>query len=311
MSHFFFKDYYLILGIKETSTSAEIKSAYKKMSLKYHPDKNGGDKYFEERFKDINEAYQVLIDVEKRIKYDYERLEALRNSEVFLSVKKSQREKSKKVVRKKKQKYYIYFLIIIFALVIISILLPRKENTVHFTPPKALTTNQNPTNLPKLNVEELKRGLSDKEILELEKKRNNVQVQAQNSIDSNFKNIEILDEKDLKIVKLVWGNYDYAGKEKKLNYISILNKSSKTIGEIYISFKVFNSNGVETNSGKFTLNKKYSTPRTSVSQKPNFYYLTKVEPNSAKELSVESLFTPIVRTTDKITLKVDGYSALE
>lgn len=64
------KDYYYILGVKSNSTEKEIKSAYRKLSLKFHPDKNEGDKFFEERFKEINEAYEILGDIQKRKQYD-------------------------------------------------------------------------------------------------------------------------------------------------------------------------------------------------------------------------------------------------
>jgi len=64
------KDYYYILGIKRSSSTQEIKSAYRKLAVKFHPDKNDGDKFFEERFKDIQEAYEVLShDLEKQ-QYD-------------------------------------------------------------------------------------------------------------------------------------------------------------------------------------------------------------------------------------------------
>jgi curved DNA-binding protein CbpA len=64
------KDYYLILGIKRTASLKEIKSVYRKLSNKIHPDKNDGDKYFEEYFKEIGEAYEVLSNEDKRRKYD-------------------------------------------------------------------------------------------------------------------------------------------------------------------------------------------------------------------------------------------------
>lgn len=64
------KDYYYILGIKENATNREIKKAYRKLSMKYHPDKNPGDKFFEERFKAIEEAYGVLIDKTSKSRYD-------------------------------------------------------------------------------------------------------------------------------------------------------------------------------------------------------------------------------------------------
>ena len=65
-----YKDYYKILGVDKKATSDEIKKAYRKLALKYHPDKNKGAKGAEEKFKEINEANEVLSDKEKRKKYD-------------------------------------------------------------------------------------------------------------------------------------------------------------------------------------------------------------------------------------------------
>lgn len=64
------KDYYKILGIDRKASSEEIKKAYRKLALQYHPDKNKGDKFAEERFKEVNEANSVLIDPQKRKLYD-------------------------------------------------------------------------------------------------------------------------------------------------------------------------------------------------------------------------------------------------
>lgn len=64
------KDYYSILGVSRNATQEEIKEAYKRLAKKYHPDRNPGDKSAEEKFKEINEAYQVLGDPEKRKQYD-------------------------------------------------------------------------------------------------------------------------------------------------------------------------------------------------------------------------------------------------
>jgi curved DNA-binding protein len=63
-------DYYKLLGLKKDATSDEIKKAYRKLAMKYHPDKNKGDKAAEEKFKQISEAYAVLSDKEKRQQYD-------------------------------------------------------------------------------------------------------------------------------------------------------------------------------------------------------------------------------------------------
>ncbi len=63
-------DYYQILGIDKKASAAEIKKAYRKLALKYHPDKTKGDKAMEDKFKKISEAYAVLSDPEKRNQYD-------------------------------------------------------------------------------------------------------------------------------------------------------------------------------------------------------------------------------------------------
>jgi curved DNA-binding protein len=65
-----FKDYYATLGVTKTSTEKEIKGAFRKLARKFHPDVNPGDKASETKFKEINEAYEVLGDAEKRRKYD-------------------------------------------------------------------------------------------------------------------------------------------------------------------------------------------------------------------------------------------------
>ncbi len=63
-------DYYKILGLTKTASAAEIKKAYRKMAMKYHPDKTKGDKALEDKFKKISEAYAVLSDSKKKNQYD-------------------------------------------------------------------------------------------------------------------------------------------------------------------------------------------------------------------------------------------------
>ena len=64
------RDYYEVLGVEKSASAEEIKKAYRKSAMKYHPDRNPGDKTAEEKFKEIGEAYEVLSDDEKRARYD-------------------------------------------------------------------------------------------------------------------------------------------------------------------------------------------------------------------------------------------------
>src|SRR6056300_1028966 len=63
-------DYYKVLGVNKNASDSEIKKAYRKLALKYHPDQTKGDKQAEAKFKQLSEAYAVLSDKEKRQQYD-------------------------------------------------------------------------------------------------------------------------------------------------------------------------------------------------------------------------------------------------
>ena len=80
------KDYYYLLGLKQTANLDDIKNSYRKLSKKFHPDVNEGDLYFAERFKDIQEAYEVLSNPNKRQLYDLEytnKSESSENNSIF------------------------------------------------------------------------------------------------------------------------------------------------------------------------------------------------------------------------------------
>ena len=64
------RDYYEVLGVSKSADDSEIKKAYRKLAMKYHPDRNQGDSAAEQKFKDVSQAYEILKDPKKRQTYD-------------------------------------------------------------------------------------------------------------------------------------------------------------------------------------------------------------------------------------------------
>ncbi|SDF26918.1 DnaJ domain-containing protein [Epilithonimonas hungarica] len=81
------KDYYYFLGIPQNASAEDIKKAYRKLSLKYHPDKNDNDDFFSDRFKEVKEAYETLTDTDRRRLYDQNLSSQQRNVKSILPPK--------------------------------------------------------------------------------------------------------------------------------------------------------------------------------------------------------------------------------
>ena len=100
------KDYYYILGLSKNASLQEIKSAFRKLSLKFHPDKNNGEDFFTNRFKEILEAYEILSNEKKRIFYD-EKLKQFSNSNFNEKLRQREDELKKKYeeeIKREKEK---------------------------------------------------------------------------------------------------------------------------------------------------------------------------------------------------------------
>ena len=82
------RDYYDVLGVDKSASADQIKSAYRKLAVKHHPDKNKGDKAAEEKFKEASEAYHVLSNSERKQNYDnFGHVQNYRSFVFFLSLK--------------------------------------------------------------------------------------------------------------------------------------------------------------------------------------------------------------------------------
>src|SRR4051812_12771538 len=97
--------FYEILGVSRTATDAEIKKAFKELAKKYHPDKHPGKSFYEDHFKKINEAYQVLSDKQRRAQYDFMQYHA-RTSHTQKTTAQTQRPPNASYTRPKQSTQY-------------------------------------------------------------------------------------------------------------------------------------------------------------------------------------------------------------
>jgi len=102
------KDYYYFLGIPQNASAEDIKKAYRKLSLKYHPDKNDNDKFFSDRFKEIKEAYETLTDTDRRRLYD-QNLDSLKRNVKSILPPKIKNFSASKVRAQKGEEITIYW----------------------------------------------------------------------------------------------------------------------------------------------------------------------------------------------------------
>ena len=100
------KNYYYILGVNVNSSEEEIKAAYRKLSLKLHPDTNNGEKFFENRFIDINEAYQALSDKSERRRYNKHLRDLEKNEEAIIIEKQELKDRFEEMYREKEEELY-------------------------------------------------------------------------------------------------------------------------------------------------------------------------------------------------------------
>jgi tetratricopeptide (TPR) repeat protein len=104
-NEFNMKDYYYILGIGANASLEELKRAYRKLSVKFHPDKNDGDKFFEDRFKEILEAYETLSDPDKKNRYDFKYNSNNKGGHDFGAFEQSFKQRYEEELRKQEREF--------------------------------------------------------------------------------------------------------------------------------------------------------------------------------------------------------------
>jgi curved DNA-binding protein CbpA len=270
------KDYYLILGIEPNATTGEIKQAYRKMSMKYHPDKNQGDKYFEERFKDIGEAFEILTNFETRKQYDYQWMRnfsnkndnGTNNSQESKDKTKAQDDNTHKQAESLKIKEQ---------------LLNDKEQKLNDREKGILIKEH------KLNEKEVELNAREKKInKDLHSYKNQplkshrkmvflviflgvlllcvfaITYKLYNVSKENMGNVFkekkisdhlfIKNNTDIDILDDVWEGYEFFWGTLHLKKVKVLNKTKNIIGSIKGTYEITDSNRSSINSGEFIIN---------------------------------------------------------
>lgn len=270
------KDYYLILGIEPNATLEDIKKAYREMSLKYHPDKNKGDKYFEERFKDIKEAYDILSDNVSRQNYDYQWLQYFRKkkenkeyhqaSKQNISTSTAQDSSVKRQIENttKSRRPINVFLIIVSILLIIYILISKNQ-----TDQEIQYLNNRVSELTREKDEQLddirflidvnkKLENANNELLSKSKKSS---IQTNKPITVPFDNaglsllsnkVYVKNEDEIVITRIEWEAEAFEGR-RELSAVSVLNKKAKSIFDLKLFYEVLNSQGQKVDAGEVIL----------------------------------------------------------
>jgi curved DNA-binding protein CbpA len=283
------KDYYLILGLAPDCTTDGIKKAYRQMSLKYHPDKNQSDKYFEERFKDINEAYGILNDTEKRKTYDYQRMffyknnsnsgddlrqkeENLNRREADLNSREHELSKVSPVTTEKEGSSFSAFifplLFVLAVLFLISIYRSRTDSSTDDTKERLTNLENDLKGTQSFNQALLNQNDSLKNVIERLRKNQIKPLTAKNVIDTTLKQkrleknevslpfkVKVRNTKEIQLLNLAWYppiEYPDPNDEYSIVRLSVYNKTDKWITSVNISYEVTDPNGTPINSGVFT-----------------------------------------------------------
>lgn len=287
------KDYYYILGIKQDANTEEIKSAYRKMSHIFHPDKNKNDSFYEKQFIEITEAYQVLIDSESRKDYDRKRNTYYLNFQIATiqkdNVTSSPNKQPKKNVLTSSHLLFFLLIIIILGLLIFGLKQKQYKSQVTLINDSLNTEIKNRDQINQDTIKTFLEQVKDlnTENLQLREKIFSLSFKkpAQSQPKLEVPYVEIINPKGfgIELRNLQWQKSyrsNEIGERNILIQLSILNRSEKCFRNVICDFEVLDETGIPVNSGFFFLDNfggngylcKGSATEISVSQNIAVYY---------------------------------------